>query len=141
MHLVGVELGGLRGGQFLGYQDAGSAHGDGRRAGECSQHLSPHRSYVLGAGAQVGVWQFRPLLLDHSEGIDPGRDRTGSGVDSALDVGEYFGVVEKHEVGVEDLRFLGPDVPGGDGSGALDFPTHGGYRLDNTTPLGVWRAS
>jgi hypothetical protein len=75
------------------------------------------------------------LVLDDSERVDPGRDRIGSGVDSVLDVGEHFGVAEEHQVGIEDLRFLGPDLPGGDGSDALDLPTHRGYRLDDTTPL------
>jgi hypothetical protein len=43
-------------------------------------------------------------------------------------------------MGVKDLRFLGPDFPGGDGSDALDLPTHGGYCLDDTTPFSRWAA-
>jgi hypothetical protein len=92
------------------------------------------------AGAPIGVWQFRPLVLDDSERVNPGRDRAGSGVDSVLNVGEHFGVVEEHQMGVKDLRLLGPHLPGGDGSNALDLPTHGGYRLDDTTPFSRWAA-
>ena len=52
-----------------------------------------------------------------------------------LDIGEHFGVAEEHEVGVEDQRFLGPDLPSGHGSNALDLPTHGGDGLNDATPL------
>ena len=57
-----------------------------------------------------------------------------------FDVGEHFGVAEEHQVGVEDLGFLGPDLAGGDGPDPLDLPAHGGYRLDDTTPLSRWGA-
>jgi len=57
-----------------------------------------------------------------------------------LDVSEHFGVAEEHQVSVEDLRFLEPDLPGGDGPDPLDLPTHGGHRLDNAAPLSRWGA-
>jgi hypothetical protein len=71
LHRVGIEFGGLRGGQFLGHRYPGSGHVDGGRCGKYGEHVSAHCPYVLGAGMQVGVWQFRPWVLDDSESIDP----------------------------------------------------------------------
>ena len=48
-----------------------ASDGDGRLAGERTQHLVGHGTDVGGAGAQVGVGQRRPLLLDRGGGRRP----------------------------------------------------------------------
>jgi hypothetical protein len=90
---------------------------------------------VGGPAAQVRVGQRGEITLDRAYRVRPGRGGGYPGVNLLVDPAQQVGVVEQHQVRVEDLRLGLAELPGGDGAQPLDLSARGGHRFAQPSPL------
>ena len=134
---VRVQVGHLGRGQVVRDEDAVAVDPELGRSDQGTRDLLPDRPDVGGPRPQVRVGDAGELRRDRRDRIGP-RPRSGRpGPDAVVDVVEQVGVVDQHQVRVEDPRLGLAHLPGGAGPDPLDGAACLGDRGAHAAPLGV----
>ncbi len=141
-HSRDVQVGHLGRHQVVGNQNTFTLDPRRRCPGERSRHLLPDRMHVEGARPEVVIGDAGELGLDVGDGVHPRTGRRDARSDAGSHRVEQIGVVDEHEVGIEDPGFAFTTVACSLGADPLDVPTHIGDGRADASPLDLvplWR--
>ena len=133
---LGVEDGRLCGQQIVDDEDAGAIDGRIGDACQLAEYLLSDRVHVDGAFAQVGVVDGAPFVFDGRHCLRPRARRGHTGLDAFEGCGHEVGIVEHHQVGVEDGG-VGGAVLRRRGAQALDVGAYSVEGVAQSRGLGV----
>ena len=131
-----VQVGHLCWREVVGDDHALAVDEDFGRPDQDASHLLADRMDVGCPGPKVRIRDRCELGLDRADGVEPGAGSGEPGADASVYVVQQLGVVDEHEVGVEDpcLAVAGFLCRGH--SNALDLSSYIGDRCAQPPPLG-----